>query len=192
MSFAEFFQAVRDTQFFTGVRESMLVYPIVMSLHLTCIAIFGGMILMTDLRLLGWAFTSVPVADVIKQFRIFKWLGLIVMVTCGILLFGAKATDYYDNPYFLIKISLLLLVGVHAWVFHRDVYGNPEALDRAPAIPGKAKAAAYISLCLWLGIMSMGRWIAYFEKPDPIHDRKSNHAQTASRELHSRPTSARR
>jgi len=67
MSFTAFFQAVRDTQFFTAVRESMLVYPIVMSLHLTCIAIFGGMILMTDLRLLGWAMTSVPIAEVIKQ-----------------------------------------------------------------------------------------------------------------------------
>ena len=161
MSFAAFFQAVRDTAFFTGVRESMLVYPIVMSLHLTCIAIFGGMILMTDLRLLGWAMTSVPVTDVIKQFRIFKWLGLIVMVTCGILLFGAKATDYYDNPYFLIKISLLLLVGVHAWVFHRDVYGNPEALDRAPAIPGKAKAAALVSLALWTSIVFSGLFYAF-------------------------------
>jgi hypothetical protein len=192
MSFAEFFQAVHDTQFFTAVRESMLVYPIVMSVHLTCIAIFGGMILLTDRRLLGWAMTSVPVAEVIRQFRIFKWVGLTIMVTCGVLLFGAKATDYYDNPYFLIKISFLLLVGAHAWFIHRDVYGNPEALDPARVMPGKAKTAAYLSLFLWLGIMSMGRRIAYFEKPDPIHDRKATPPQTASQELHSRPRLARR
>src|SRR5450755_1181863 len=101
MSFTAFFQSVQNLELFTAVRESMLVYPIVMSLHLTCIAVFGGMILMTDLRLLGWAMKSVPVTDVIKQFRIFKWVGLTIMVSCGILLAGAKAMEYYANPYFL-------------------------------------------------------------------------------------------
>jgi hypothetical protein len=185
MSFAAFFQSIQDTEFFTAVRESALVYPIVMSLHLTCIAVFGGMILMTDLRLLGWAFKSIPVSDVVKQFRLFKQIGLVIMVTCGVLLAGAKIVDYYDNPYFQIKISLLLLVGVHALVFHRSVYGNTAELDRAPVMPGKAKAAAYLSLFLWLGIMSMGRWIAYFERPEP-HPLAplSTHARSIPPELH--------
>jgi hypothetical protein len=33
---------------------SAYFYPIVLATHLTCIAIFGGMILITNLRLLGW------------------------------------------------------------------------------------------------------------------------------------------
>jgi len=165
MSFHAFFQALQDTEFFTSVRESGLLYPVVLSLHLTCIAIFGGLILMTDFRLLGWAFKSVPVSQMINQTRIFKQVGFVIMAGCGILLGGAKIVEYYDNPYFLIKMTLLLLVGVHAWVFHRDVYGKAAELDRAPVIPGKAKAAAYVSLFLWLGIMSMGRWIAYYDRP---------------------------
>jgi hypothetical protein len=60
---------------------------------------------------------------------------------------------------------LLACVAVHAMVFRRSVYANPEQLDRAPVIPGVAKAAACLSLVLWIGIMSMGRWIAYFERP---------------------------
>ncbi len=183
MSFHAIFQAVQDTEFFTAMRESALVYPIVLSLHLTCIAIFGGMIWMTDFRLLGWAFKSVPLAEVVKQFRPFKTVGLVVMVSCGIMLAGAKIVDYYDNPYFLIKMTLLLLVGVHAWVFHRDVYGNLAQLERAPAIPGKAKAAAYLSLFLWLGIMSMGRWIAYYERPEP-HPLPRSQALPVAPELH--------
>lgn len=180
MSFAAIAQSIHDTGFFTAIRESMLVYPIVMSLHLTCIAIFGGLILMTDLRLLGWALNSVPITAVVKQFRTLKAVGLVIMLTCGVLLAGSKATDYYDNPYFLIKISLLLLVGIHAWIFHRNVYGKTEEFDRTGVIPGKAKAAAYISLFLWLGIMSAGRWIAYFEHPDPLYDApKSTHAKIA-------------
>jgi hypothetical protein len=174
MSPADFFQAIRDSWLATSVRESALLYPIILSLHLTSIAVFGGMILMTDLRLLGWALNTTPAAEVIRQLRVWKRLGFVVMVTCGILLAASKATDYYANPYFQIKITLLLLVGVHALVFRRGVYGNPETLDSAPAMPRVAKVAACLSLVLWLGIMSAGRWIAYYEKP-----RESQSTRTA-------------
>ena len=43
-------QAIQDTGFFTAIRESGLAYPVIMSTHLSSIAVFGGMILMTDLR----------------------------------------------------------------------------------------------------------------------------------------------
>ena len=165
MSVAEFCHWLQQSEFFTDLRESGLPYPIIMSTHLASIAVFGGMILLTDLRLLGWALRSATVTDVVQRFRVWKQVGFVIMVTCGLLLFGAKADNYYGNPYFQIKLSLLVLVGVHAIVFHRSVYGNTEAIDRAPVIPGVAKAAAYLSLALWLGIMSMGRWIAYYEVP---------------------------
>jgi hypothetical protein len=165
MSLAEISQSIQGTDFFTSLRESALAYPIIMSLHLSSIAVFGGLILLTDLRLLGLAMPSVSVSDMIAQTRIWKRIGFVIMVTCGILLAGAKFESYYDNPYFELKLALLLLVGVHAWVFHRSVYGNAPELDRAPAIPGIAKTAACISLVLWIGILSAGRWIAYYERP---------------------------
>ena len=165
MSPAEFSQWVAGTDFFTALRESALAYPVIMALHLSSIAVFGGLILMTDVRMLGWAMRSVPVSDMIEQTRIWKRIGFVIMVTCGILLAGAKLDTYYDNPYFQLKLSLLILVGVHALVFHRSVYANPAALDRVPAIPPIAKTAACLSLVLWIGILSCGRWIAYYERP---------------------------
>ena len=48
-----FAQWIQFTGFFTALRGSAYVYPIVMSLHMVGIAFFGGMVLMTDLRLLG-------------------------------------------------------------------------------------------------------------------------------------------
>jgi hypothetical protein len=76
---------------------------------------------------------------------------------------SAKADTYYPNPYFRIKLLLLSLVGVHALVFRRSVYQA-----RAAALPRSAKLAACLSLALWLGILSMGRWIAYYEKPKKV------------------------
>lgn len=167
MSFASFFMAVQETEFFTSVRESGLAYPIIMSTHLASIALFGGMIVITDLRLLGMAFTDANAADMIKQLRPFKHAGLFIMLMAGILLFGAKAGTYYDNPYFQIKISLLVLAVVHAMVFRRGIYKNPE-LDTGLATNGNARLAAWLSLALWIGIMSAGRWIAYFERPEDM------------------------
>jgi hypothetical protein len=165
MSLAEFSQWVQSTDFFTSLRESALAYPIIMSLHLSSIAVFGGLILMTDLRLLGLAMPSMSISDMIAQTRIWKRIGFVVMVTCGVLLAGAKLDKYYDNPYFQLKLLLLLLVGVHALVFRRSVYGKASDLDRAPSIPAIAKTAACLSLVLWIGILSFGRWIAYYERP---------------------------
>jgi len=174
MSVHAIFQTIRESGIATAVRESALAYPIILSLHLTSIAVFGGMILMTDLRLLGLALKGSTVADVVRQFRPWKQIGFTIMVTCGALLAASKADEYYLNPYFQLKMSLLLMVGVHALVFRRSVYGNPERLDSAPAMPREApspsaKIAACLSLTLWLGIMSAGRWIAYYEKPREPH-----------------------
>ena len=166
MSVGSIAQAIQDTGFFTSIRESGLPYPIIMSTHLSSIALFGGMILMTDLRILGLAMKDVTLTDVVRQLRPWKYLGFIIMVSMGIMLGGAKLGQYYDNPYFQLKMTLLFLVFVHAMVFRRSVYRNTEALDRAPAMPGVAKAAAVISLCLWVGILSCGRWIAYYERPE--------------------------
>ena len=164
----DFANAVANTGFFTALRESGLPYPIVMSTHLASIAIFGGAILMTDLRILGFAMKSMSISEVIAQTRIWKRIGFVIMITMGILLAGAKFNTYYDNPYFQIKMTLLVLVGVHALIFRPSVYKRAAELDRAPTVPTVAKTAAWLSLILWVGILSMGRWIAYFERPQDI------------------------
>jgi len=55
MSILSFCQWLQFTDFFTAIRGSWYVYPAIMSTHLVGIALFGGMILAVDLRLLGVA-----------------------------------------------------------------------------------------------------------------------------------------
>ena len=70
MSLLEFFQWLQSTGIATALRESAWVYPIVMASHLTGMALFGGMILMTDLRLLGLVMRNSSVSDVVGQLRL--------------------------------------------------------------------------------------------------------------------------
>ena len=167
LSFAQFIQS---TAFFTEMRGSSYVYPAILALHMVTIALFGGMILMTDMRLLGLAMRSYPVSDVIDQFRTPKRVGFVVMATLGILMACCKAEEYYYNDWFRLKVALLVVVALHALIFRRQVYNRAAELDGMASLPAGAKLAAVISLVLWIGIACAGRGIGYIEPPlDKIH-----------------------
>ena len=67
-----------------------------------------------------------------------------------------------------LKVSLLILVVVHALVFRGSVYNRAAEFDR-DGVPGRAKLAAALSLLLWISIACMGRGIGYIEPPFGIH-----------------------
>jgi len=156
---------VQATDFFTYLRGSGYVYPVILSLHMVAIAFFGGMILITDLRLLGLVMGNHPVADVAEQLRVPKRYGFLLAVTCGLLMLGCKAEEYYYNAFFRAKVALLLLVVMHALVFRGSVYDKVAEFDRDGHVPGRAKLAAGLSLLLWASIACMGRGIGYIEPP---------------------------
>jgi len=166
MSAAEISHAIQEIGFLVAVRESAILYPVIMATHLGCIALFGGLILVTDLRLLGVSMTKIPLADLLNGTRIWKRIGLTLMLICGLLLATSEMDKYYANPYFQIKLGVLVLAGVHALVFRRSVYANAAELDKSPTMPGIAKLCGWTSLLIWIGILSLGRWIAYYESPD--------------------------
>jgi hypothetical protein len=155
--------SLESIPFLSDFSESVLAYPIVLSIHLTCIALFGGMILVTDLRLLGLTFKSLTITEVVTGLRPWKRAGGTIMIAMGLLLAACEAEKYAPNPYFWTKMIVLGLIGVHALIFRPIVYNRTEELDRSPVIPTKAKAAAILSLALWTTMFTMGRLIAYWE-----------------------------
>ena len=128
---ADFFLWLQSFSIATYVRESGLTYPIIMSIHLAGMGLFGGLILMTDLRLLGLVMRSATITEVVTQFRVWKRLGIVVVAGCGVMLAWSKAAVYSANPYFWLKLVLLSLVIMHAFVFRKSVYHNTEDGARA-------------------------------------------------------------
>ncbi|HLK49461.1 MAG TPA: DUF6644 family protein [Bryobacteraceae bacterium] len=167
MSLLSLCQSIQSIGFLTDIRESAMVYPVIMTTHLSCIALFGGMILMTDMRLLGFALKKYTVTEVVGGLRPWKRVGFCIMITMGLLLAGSEAEKYYHNPYFWVKMCLLLAVGVHALIFRPSVYNRTEEIDRAPALPARAKAAGALSLIIWCGVLTFGRLIGYYEGEKP-------------------------
>jgi hypothetical protein len=162
-------QWVQNTPVFSDLRASAYAYPVILALHLCAISLFGGMIVVTDLRLLGWALKRCPIATVIDALRVPKRIGFLLAATFGILLFCCKAEEYYYNIFFRTKLLLLLLVAVHALVFRGSVYNRAVALDLARHVPARARLAACLSLLIWTGILTAGRSIGYVAPRFGLH-----------------------
>jgi hypothetical protein len=154
---ASLFASLQDTGFFSALRNSAYVYPIVLSLHIIALTFLGGAIVVTDLRLLGAGMRGYSISDVIDGLRRLKRFGFVFSLVCGLLLFGAGSARYSADPWFWIKIALLVLVAVNYLVFRNSVYRNTAALDRSPQTPAQAKIAATISLLLWTGVIFAAR-----------------------------------
>ena len=160
-----FAQWLQFTGWASALRYSADAYPLVLTLHMIGLGFFGGMILFTDLRLLGLTMLRLPISKVIAALRVPKHIGITIVAGCGIMMASAKAEEYYYNRFFWAKMSLLALIAVHGTVFRRSVYRNPHE----PA-PSQAKLAGALSLLLWTGVMICGRGIGYIEPPlDKLH-----------------------
>jgi hypothetical protein len=81
------------------------------------------------------------------------------MVATGALIAGSKASEYLANPYFQAKLAVLTLVGIHGVMFRGAVYRNPSLVQHGSL----TRIVGMLSLVLWIAVLSLGRWIAYFE-----------------------------
>lgn len=156
----EFAQWLQATDIPTALRLSTYVYPVILTLHLVGIAFFGGMIFLTNLRLLGASLRKIPASKVIQSLQIPKRVGFGIVATCGLLMASSKAEEYYYNWFFWTKMSLLALIAIHGLAFRKSVYHT-----QGEPLPSHARLAASLSLVLWTGVMIAGRGIGYVEPP---------------------------
>ena len=167
MSLLGICQWLEKTPWSIALHESLWAYPLVESVHVLTLCLFLGTAVMLDLRLLGVMMRRVPVSEAAGQ--LFRWMaaGFVLMAISGSLLFYAIPVRTYLNIFFRIKVVMLLLAGLNAWIFHRTVYRRVAEWDLDPVAPRAARVAGGLSLVLWAAIVVAGRMIAYnwFDKP---------------------------
>jgi hypothetical protein len=118
-----------------------------------------GSVATLDVRLLGIGGMRRALGEMMRSILPWIWGAFIVAATCGALLFSSKASTYYVNLPFRIKIACLVLAAANMLAFHlsgRDISG----WDNRPP-PRRARVAGAISLVLWISIVAAGRWIGF-------------------------------
>lgn len=151
---------LESSGFAAAMRQWLWLYPIVEIVHITGIALLVGSIAMFDLRLLGLS-RALPVRRLARHLLPWTLAGFAVVATSGAMMFTAHATEFWTNPAFLVKLSLIALAGANALWFHLGAYRSASGWDIERTAPAGARMAAVLSLLLWVGVISCGRLLAY-------------------------------
>ena len=156
-----FFEWLENTSGSIAIRESIMFYPLVETTHVLTLCLFLGMIAMLDLRLLGLALRRVPASQVAGRLLPWAAAGFVVMVISGGLLFYSGPVRASRNIFFQVKMVMLVMAGLNAFVFHRGIYRKIAVWDQDAVTPARAKVAGFLSLLLWAGVVVAGRMQAY-------------------------------
>ena len=163
MSVINFLQILHDSQLGTALRESLYMFPIVEGTHLIGLSISVGLILLTDLRLVGFFLKSVSVQDVLHQLRPWVLGGFAVTFSTGILLIWAEGPKIWQIPVFPLKLSLIALSGLNALWFEFKYGRNVTEWGVQTEFPKGAKLAGWVSLASWSAVIVCGRLIPYLD-----------------------------
>jgi len=150
-----------ETKWSIALVESLYMYPWIESAHVLSICFFIGILLFVDLRLMGVAFTKLPISEMNKKVLPWSLFGFGLMMLTGFLLFYAIPVRSYQNIFFRFKVILILLAGLNAFLFHRQMKVEGMIWDEGKSIPKSVHLKAAVSLVLWSGVIISGRMIAY-------------------------------
>ena len=160
-SLVPFFAELGETPWSAAIHKSEIAYSIIESLHVWSLALFFGLAVVFDLRLLGWSWRKVPVSEFSNRLLPWTILGFVLLLITGVLLVYAIPLRTYQSLWFRMKMVMLLLAGLNVWIFHSRVLPSVANWDVGVLPPRAARLAGAFSLILWIGVVFSGRMIAY-------------------------------
>jgi hypothetical protein len=137
-------------------------WAFMMDMHFIGLIMIVGAVGALDLRMLGFA-KALPIASV---HRLVPWAlaGFAINVTTGVLAFIGMPAFYTYDIAFWIKIFAVLLLGLNAAAFYlTDTFKVVEHMGPGEDAPPFAKIIAASSLVLWLGVITLGRYIQLYQ-----------------------------
>ena len=152
---------LESTALAARLRESALLFPLLESTHVLGLALVLGTITVLDLRLLGLASTERPFRRMSDDILTWTWGAFAVTATTGMLMFLTNATVYFGNTAFRLKLGLLALAGLNVVVFGLTAGRSVNRWDGSSSAPAAGKAAAVVSLVLWVTVVVAGRVIGF-------------------------------
>jgi hypothetical protein len=140
-----------------SVMDRNWVWPASEALHFIGLWLILGIILIVNLRLLGFM-RSIPYSAV---HRLLPWaaLGLLVNVITGMTFVTATPDQYGENIAFLWKIIFLMVAGLD--LLYITVFEGPWHVESGQDSPLRVKLAGATAIIGWVGVMYFGRMLPF-------------------------------
>ena len=143
------------------IHKKAWAFTTVEVVHVFAVSLVIGTIMIVDLRLLGLASTKRPFAELSRKVLPFTWAAFVLAVIAGLLLFISRATEYFVNPVFWIKMSLIVVAGINMMIFEFITVRDVQKWNLDPTPPAAARRAGGISIASWVLVVVFGRLIAF-------------------------------
>jgi hypothetical protein len=152
--------------FFTWLEHSQLgqfaklndgIFVIAQSAHLISLALLGGTVLVTDLRLMNVVMRNVPsnvIAD--EAHRWFK-IALWVILASGFFQLAGVAEKCAGISFFWMKMAALATGIIFVFAVKRPLLAG----DHNQINPLTLKLVAIASIFIWFTVAACGRWIGF-------------------------------
>lgn len=161
MNFDSFLERFSEAPFAVAIRDGASLFPWVESIHVLAITLVVGTIAIVDLRLLGYPAHRKSARRLIAELLPYTWVAFAIAVIAGVLLFSSNPLTYAHNVHFQQKLLLMILAGINMAVFHATIHRQIVDWDELHPPPVAARVAGATSLCLWIGVIFLGRWVGF-------------------------------
>ena len=142
---------IENTSLALWVGTSLWAYPVLLSAHITGLAVIVGIIAMRDFHLLGFI-NGVTEANFLELKKL-AYCGFLINGISGIMLFSSQASYLSTNLPFLIKLFFIGSGMLLASKIYKKIEKNTGRTS--------TKILAILSLFSWFGAITAGRLIAY-------------------------------
>ncbi len=152
-------QAIEGLWIAQVMRESLWLYPTVETLHLWGIGALFGSVLLVDLRLLGVG-RGLELQPLLRFAVPVTIFGFVLAAATGLLMFIAHPSEFIASTLFVLKMTLLMLLGLNAISLHLRIPRPQGNAVSAPPVP-LLRLQAAVSVLGWAVVIGLGRWLAY-------------------------------
>lgn len=127
------------------------------TIHFIGLALLFGVVLVVDLRMLGMM-KAIPFETL---HRLLPWAvaAFAFNVATGMMFFVAQSGQYIRNGVLYWKLAFVLLAGLNALYF--TVLDEPWQLRAGQEASGRAKAAAFTAIVVWIGVIYCGDMLPF-------------------------------
>jgi hypothetical protein len=155
---ADFLFWLETTRISILVSQTHYGYPLLETIHAIGMAMMIGSLGLLNARVLGFR-PELPILGV-RMLMPVAWIGFAINALTGAALFMSLASEFYFSTTFRIKMVLVVLAGINAWLLGR-LYLQRLAADADLAPTAGVKAVAGSALLFWFGALIAGRLLAY-------------------------------
>jgi hypothetical protein len=152
-----FFVWLEGSALGTFVKDQGATFATIEAVHLMALAVLGGSVLVSDLRLFNLVLADVPSKTVTDNAHKFFKVSLIVLLVTGFVMLSGVATKCYHNFYYWVKMAALAVGILFAFTARQPLLRR----NHAEINPLTLKVVALASISVWFLVAASGRWIGF-------------------------------